>query len=78
MNETKNDKMDEQMFCPVGRFFSRLEKSSLRKSKFMEHLSRSRAEFLKAVKSLIDERIEKLEKEEAPKEERKATRIEVE
>ncbi len=78
MSEAKNDNMNEEMVCPVGRFFSKLEKSSLRKSKFMEHLSRSRIEFLRAVKSLIDERIENLEKEAGPEGRKSAAKIEVE
>lgn len=78
MAKAKEDNMNEQMVCPVGRFFLRLEQASHRKSKFTEHLSRSQAEFLKALKYLIDEKIEDLEKESVPRGKRKATRVKVE
>lgn len=78
MVESKNEPMNEQMLCPVGRFFSKLEKASHRKSKFTEHLARSQVEFLKAIKFLIDEKIEDLEKKEAPGRQKQANRIEVE
>jgi hypothetical protein len=78
MVKAKSDNMKEQMACPIGRFFSRLEKASRRKSKFTEHLSRSRIEFFKALKCLIDEKIEDLEKEGVPRGQKKATRIKVE
>jgi len=67
----------EPLLCPVGRFFAALEKKSGGKSAFSEHLNKSRIEFLKAVRSLVDDRIERMEKEDAD-EERRATRIEVE
>jgi len=53
---------EELRYCPVARFFSDLEKVSRRKSKFFEHLNSSRIEFLKAIRSLFDERIDSLEK----------------
>ena len=68
----------EMVVCPVGRFFMDLEKRSSRKSKFFEHLDRSGIEFLKAFRSLLDERIDALEKKESSGREKKATRIEVE
>lgn len=78
MVKVKSDNMKEQMACPIGRLFSRIEKASRRKSKFTEHLSRSRIEFFKALKCLIDEKIEDLEKEGVPRGQKKATRIKVE
>jgi hypothetical protein len=78
MTEDKTDNMDGHTACPVGRFFLRLERTSGRKSKFAEHLSRSHVEFLKALKSLIDEKIEDLEKDVACREKRRATRVNVE
>ena len=53
---------EEMMYCPVGRIFSDLEKFSGRKSPFFDHLKNSRIEFLKAVRSLFDKRIDSLEK----------------
>ena len=53
---------EEMVVCPVGRFFMDIGKASKGKSKFFEHLNQSRIEFLKAVRSLVDERIEAVEK----------------
>ena len=58
----KEKHKEEIMYCLVARFFSDLEKVSERKSTFFEHLNSSRIEFLKAVRSLFDERIDSLEK----------------
>ena len=69
---------DEVVMCPVGRFFLDVEKASGRKSKFFDHMTRSRVEFLKAARSLLDERIERLEKRGADKGKKKAKKIEVE
>lgn len=69
---------DEIAICPVGRFFMNLENSPVRKSEFFAHLDRSRIEFLKALRSILDESIERLEKREPSKREKKATRIAVE
>jgi hypothetical protein len=64
--------------CPVGRFFSELERRAGTESRFFEHLGKSRIEFLKAVRALVDERIEAIEKKGAAKGGRRRTRIEVE
>jgi hypothetical protein len=69
---------EEMVVCPVGRFFMDLEKCSARRPKFFEHIDRSKIEFLKAVRSLLDDRIEGLEKRERSGQEKKATKIEVE
>jgi hypothetical protein len=68
---------EEMVICPVGRFFMDLEKAS-KKSRFFEHLDRSRVEFLKALRSLLDESIERMEKRGRSGREKKATKIEVE
>lgn len=73
----KEKEKSEMFLCPVGRFFSDLEKASWEKSKFFKHLKQSRVEFLKAIRSLIDERIESLEKKESPKAKKKMTKIKV-
>jgi hypothetical protein len=59
---TKETHKEERMYCPVAGFFLDLQKVSKRKSTFFEHLKRSRIEFLKAIRSLFDERINRLEK----------------
>lgn len=69
---------EEVVLCPVGRFFSDLERISGEKSKFFEHLNQSRVEFLKAIRSLVDERIENLEKKGRKKPVKKKTKIKVE
>ena len=53
---------EELRYCPVARFFSDLGKVSGRKAPFFEHLNASRIEFLKAIRLLFDEKIERLEK----------------
>ena len=72
----KEKHKEEMMYCPVARFFSDLEKVSRRKSTFFEHLNSSRIEFLKAIRSLFDERIDSLEKMGA-KRSKKMSKIEV-
>ena len=69
---------EEPILCPVGRFFLEIERAAGKKSGFMEHLNRSRVEFLKAVRSLVDEKIEDLEGRDRKSTEKKATKIEVE
>ncbi len=64
--------------CPVGRFFSDLDKLSGMKSEFVKHLSQSLIEFLKAIRSLVDERIVGLEKKASKKDKKKVTKIKVE
>ena len=66
------------VMCPVGQFFSCLENFSREKSSFFKHMNRSRIEFLKAVRSLVDEKIEDFEKKNSKKVEKKMTKIKVE
>jgi hypothetical protein len=70
-------KEEEMVVCPVGKFFMDLQKLSRSRSKFFEHMDLSRIEFLKAIRSLVDERIEGLEEKKRSKQEKKATKIEV-
>jgi hypothetical protein len=71
-------KEEEMVVCPVGRFFMDLQRGSRRKSKFLEHLDLSRIEFLKAIRSLLDERIESIEEKKMSRPEKKATKIKIE
>jgi len=71
----KEKDKEEMMYCPVTRFFSDLENVFWRKSAFLEHLNNSRIEFLKAIRSLFDQRIDTLEKM-AAKREQKMPKIE--
>jgi hypothetical protein len=74
----KKKQEDELVICPVGKFLLDMQKSSWQKSEFVEHLNQSRIEILKAIRSLIDSRIERLEKNAPRKSARKATKINVE
>jgi hypothetical protein len=72
------EKSKEEVFvCPVGRFFADMERVSGRRSTFFKHINQSRIEFFKALRSLVDERIEGLEKQIARRE-KKVTRVDVE
>ena len=66
------------MICPVGQFFMDLKKGPWDDSEFVAHLDRSRIEFLKAIRSLIDDRIDNMEKKGKGRGKKKATKIEVE
>ena len=72
--KAKGDRID----CPVGTFFMNLERTFGRKSLFNKHLTRSKIEFLKGVKSLLDDRIEYLEKKDSKKAGAKLTKVKVE
>lgn len=76
MSKKKNE--EQAVLCPVGRFFMDLQSSSGKKSDFFKHLDKSRVEFLKAIRSLVDDRIDAIEKTEHKKKKKKATRINVE
>lgn len=68
---------EEKFHCPVGRFFEDLEGLQGGKPEFFDHLNQSRLEFLKAIRSLVDEKIVNIEKKSARKQ-KKATKIKVE
>ena len=76
MGKEKNEK--EMVSCPVGNFFLDLEKAFGKKSKFFGHMNRSRLEFLKAIRSLLDEKIECVEKKGTAKAGKRMTKIKVE
>ncbi len=78
MTKAENEKVNDRLECPVARFFSKIEKVRSGKSGFMEHMSRSRTEFLKAVRCLIDEKIEGIEKDGSAAEKKRSTRVKVE
>ena len=76
MAKEKNE--EKIVLCPVGKFFLDLERAAGKKSAFFDHLTRSRIEFLKAIKSLVDEKIEDLEKKGSAGGKKKITKIKVE
>ena len=76
MSAKKNK--EETAACPVSKFFTDLDRVFGKKSKFLEHMTQSRIEFLKGIKSLVDERIEGLEKRHSRRSVKKMTKIKVE
>jgi hypothetical protein len=76
MVEKKNQQ--ETTGCPVGEFFRDIESVFGRKSKFFDHMNQSRIEFLKGIRSLVDERIENLEKKAKAQPRKKMTKVNVE
>ncbi len=78
--ERKNVKQEidtEEAFRSLGRFFAWLE-GKISPSDFLECLAKSRIECLKRIRSLIDRRIEDLEKKHPRKADRRATEVKVE
>lgn len=72
------EKTDQEILsCPVARIFSEIEKACGRKTDFFNHLHQSQLEFLKAIRSLVDDRIGDLEKK-TEKGRKKTTKIKVE
>ena len=61
----KEKTRDEPFSCPVGRLFSDLEAVVGKDSDFLNHFNKSRVELLKAIRSLLDEKIERIEKRES-------------
>ncbi len=74
----KERRKEDVVLCPVGRFFSDLEGSFGSDSPFFMHMKESRVEFLKAIRSLVDERIDSLEKQGSGRKKKGSTRIKVE
>jgi hypothetical protein len=64
--------------CPVGKFFTELDRVFDRKSDFFQHMNQSRIEFLKAMRSLIDAGIERCEKRDDKRDKPKMNTIKVE
>ena len=75
MPSTKNK--EEMAMCPVGCFVRDIEKTFGKKSKFVDHMTQSRIEILKGIRSLVDERIDYLDKKKSGKKRKKATKIKV-
>jgi hypothetical protein len=68
----------EEAFRSLGTFFSWLDERISPSSEFREHMTKSRIEFLKGIRVLIDKRIDDLEKRHPKKAVKKATRVKVE
>ena len=76
MAKAKNE--DPRFTCPVGKFFKDFQTGSREKSQFHQHMTLCGVEFLKAVRTVVDESIERLEKGPRGSRGKKATRIKVE
>ena len=70
---TGNTNEKEGSLCPVQKFCEDFEKALGRKSKFASHLTQSHIEVLKAFRSLVDERIEYLDRKTSAKSKKKMT-----
>jgi hypothetical protein len=68
----------EEAFRSLGRFFSWIEEKITPGTEFREHITKSRVEFLKGIRSLVDAKIDDLERRHGKREVKKATKIEVE
>jgi len=64
--------------CPVGSFFEDFENAFGKKSPFFEHMTQSKLEFYKGLRSLLDARIDHLEKQRSDKPAKKMTKVKVE
>lgn len=69
---------NEDFSCPIGRLFDDFEKKFGKDSEFFDHLSKSAVEFLKGIRSLLDDSIERMEKRGTGKPGKRATKIKVE
>lgn len=78
MQMAEKKSKEQMVVCPVGKFFMDLEDLMGKKSKFMEHMTRSRLEFLKGLRSLLDDGIDYYEKKSSKKKGKKMTKIKVE
>lgn len=77
--KNKNDAEGARGFvCPVGEFFLKMDRLRMRDSDFSDHLARSGLEFLRAMRSLVDEGIQRLERKGDGTARSKATKIKVE
>ena len=68
----------EEAFRSLGRFFSWMEGKVSPSTEFREHMAKSRVEFLKGIRSLVDRKIDDLERRHGKREGKKATKIKVE
>lgn len=73
MNKDRYDTSTDS--CPIGRFLGRVEKAFDQKSNFFKHLNQSQIEFLRAVQSLVNGRIETLEEKMKPGEKDSRTKV---
>ena len=78
MAEKKNNADGTKAFCPLGQFFQDVEGLCKNAPEVWEHLNRSRLEFLKAIKTVLDSKIDTLEKKSKPGKRKVAKKITIE
>ena len=74
----QGDISTEEAFRSLGRFFTWMEGKVMPHAEFREHMNKSRVEFLRGIRSLIDQKIGDLEKKESKGPKKRATRVKVE
>ena len=77
-SKEQQDISTEEAFRSLGRFFTWMEGKVVPHSEFREHMNKSRVEFLRGIRSLIDKKIEDLEKKESKGQKKGTTRVKVE
>ncbi len=75
---TKEESAKEKISCPIGKCISAFGKQIGTNSQFHTHMQQSRIEFLKAIRSMIDKRIDIIHQKKNCANKKKATKIEVE
>jgi hypothetical protein len=78
MGGKKTEAGSARASCPLGKVFQGLENLSRNAPEFREHLGRSGLELLKAVKALVDAKIDTLEKRDSPGKRKVAKKITIE
>ena len=68
----------EEAFRSLGLFFSWMEEKITPGTEFREHMAKSKVEFLKGIRALVDKKIDDLEGRHGKSESKKATKIKVE
>ena len=77
-SKEQQDISTEDAFRSLGRFFTWMEGKVVPHSEFREHMNKSRVEFLRGIRSLIDKKIGDLEKKESKGQKKGTTRVKVE
>ncbi len=75
---TKKESTKEKISCPIGKFISAFGKQIGINSEFHTHMKQSRIEFLKAIRTMIDKRIDIIHQEKNCADKKKVTKIEME
>jgi len=78
---TSDNSKENVCGCPIGTLFRDVEKTFGKKSNFIDHMTQSRIEVLKAFRSLVDDRINDLDRKKSAsgkkKKKKRMTKVEV-